>query len=378
MKYDVSVVVPMYNAEKFIRACVDSALNQTLKNVEVIIVDDRSPDNSLNLCRELYGNNDRVKIVQQPVNHGPGAARNTGIREASGEYIAFLDSDDEMMPEHLQSMFTAAKEHDADVIHNNLIRIMLPLEDGSIPVEMLNHLESTVMSNMNVGKRVTGIEILTADLGQRFDLWKKGGLHCNVGNKMFRRSLILENGLSFPEAKFPEGTMLSEDEIFCLQCILTAKNYVLMPGGTYILRFNETSSTRVAKTITRIIQAIESQLEVINSLREISGRIPFLKNKENFTAAVDTILRNTEEFTVRNHYQEAGQEHLRQDESFSAFFREEFGDKAPYVEFLFYQLHETYPKLPKLFLTDHDALEDLRRAFKEAQAAGKEFIIERK
>ena len=376
MSYDVSVVVPMYNAEKFIRPCVDSALNQTMKNVEVIIVDDRSTDNSLNLCRELYGNNDRVKIFQQPVNHGPGAARNSGIREASGEYIAFLDSDDEIMPEHLQQMFTAAKENDADVIHNNRIRIMLPLDDGTIPAEMLSYPENIIMGKWDIGERVTSIQPLP-DVSKRFRLWTKGGLHCHVGNKLFRRSLIVDNGLSYPEAKLPGGTMLSEDELFCLQCILTAKNYVRVPTSGYIFRFNESSSTKIAKTITRIINALGSQLEVIKSLREISGRIPFLKDEANFTAAVNTILANIEEFTLRNHYQEAGQERLRNDENFCSFFRENFGEKAPYVEFLFYQLHETYPKLPKLFLTDHDALEGLKRAFNEAKEAGKDFLIER-
>ena len=108
MRFDVSVVIPLYNAERFIRVCVDSVLNQTLENVEAVIVDDSSPDNSLNLCRELYGNNERVQIVQQPENKGPGAARNRGVLEARGEYIAFLDSDDEMMPDNLQRIFTVA------------------------------------------------------------------------------------------------------------------------------------------------------------------------------------------------------------------------------------------------------------------------------
>ena len=378
MSYDVSVVVPVYNAEKYIRFCVDSALNQTLKNIEVIIVDDRSTDNSLNLCRELYGNNNRVKIFQQPVNHGPGAARNAGIREASGEYIAFLDSDDEIMPEHLQNMFTAAKEHDADVLHNNCLRIMLPLEDGTIPAEMLDYPDNIIITRMDIGEARTEIQKLSDNLAERFDLWIKGSLHIHVGNKLFRRSFVVDNGLSFPEAKFPGGTMLSEDEIFCLQCILSAKNYVLMPGGWYVVRFNDTSATRTAKTVTRIINAVQSNLEVVKCLRAMGEKIPFMKDEANFTAAVNAILRKTENFAVRPNYQDAGQESLRADERFSALFREEFGDKAPYVEFLFYQLHETYPELPKLFLMDHDAMEAVRRAFKEAKAAGKEFIIERK
>ncbi len=378
MSCDVSVVVPMYNAGKFIRPCVGSALNQTMKNIEVIIVDDRSTDNSLNLCREIYGGNERVKIFQQPVNHGPGAARNRGIREASGEYIAFLDSDDEIMPEQLQKMFSAAKEHDADVLHNDSLRIMLPLEDDTIPAEMLSHPDNIIINKMDIGEGIKDIQTLPADLSQRFSRWKNGGLHCHVGNKLFRRSLIADNALSFPEAKLQGGTMLSEDDLFCLQCLLAAKNYVLMPGGWYVIRFNDTSATRIAKTVTKIINAVGSQLEVIKSLREISERIPFLKDKANFTAAVNTILKTTEDFAVRPNYQEAGQQLLRDDEALSAFFNEEFGENAPYVEFLFFQLHETYPKLPKLFVMDYDAMDKVRRAFKEAKEAGREFIMERK
>lgn len=387
MSYDVSVVVPMYNAEKFIRSCVGSALNQTMKNIEVIIIDDCSTDNSLNLCRELYGSNDRVKIFQQPVNHGPGAARNAGIREASGEYIAFLDSDDEMLPENLQKMYTAAKEHDADVLHNDCLRIMLPLEDGKIPAEMLDYPDNIIISRMDVGEARTEIQKLSDNLADRFDLWIKGSLHIHVGNKMFRRSFVVDNGLSFPEAKFPEGTMLSEDDIFCLQCILTAKNYVLMPGGWYVIRFNDTSATRIAKTVVKIINAVHSQLEVVKCLRAMGERIPFMKDEANFTKAADTILRRTEDFAVRLNYQNvcqeaagqgSGSEALRTYEKFSTLFREEFGDKAPYVEFLFFQLHDTYPELPKLFVLNHEAMEAVKRAFKEAQAAGKEFIIERK
>ena len=86
-------------------------------------------------------------------------------------------------------------------------------------------------------------------------------------------------------------------------------------------------------------------------------------------------LKRIEDFAVRNNYQDAGQKCLRKDESLSAFFRENFGDKAPYVEFLSYQLHETYPKLPKLFVLEHDAMDKVRRAFKKAKEAGGEFII---
>ena len=146
---------------------------------------------------------------------------------------------------------------------------------------------------------------------------------------------------------------------------------MLVPGGHYVFRFNETSATKVDKPITRIVNALGSQLEVIKSLRVISERIPFLKDEANFTAVVENIFSNIELYTLRNHYQATGQKTRRKNEKICAFFRDNFGDKAPYVEFLFYQLHETYPKLPKSFFFDADALKDLRRKVKEAQESGK-------
>ena len=91
MKADVSVVMPLYNAKDYVKLAVDSILNQTLAGIELLIVDDCSTDGSLELCRELYGHDKRVRIIQQPKNMGPGAARNTGIRSATGDYVTFVD-----------------------------------------------------------------------------------------------------------------------------------------------------------------------------------------------------------------------------------------------------------------------------------------------
>ena len=117
MTPDVSVIIPLYNAEKYIQTCVDSVLNQTLKNIEVIIIDDCSTDKSFELCKKLYGEDKRVVLLQQEKNGGPGLARNSGIKRATGKYIAFTDSDDQMIPDTLLKMFNAAEKYNADVLH---------------------------------------------------------------------------------------------------------------------------------------------------------------------------------------------------------------------------------------------------------------------
>lgn len=97
----VSVVIPVYNRQATIQRAVDSVLNQTYSNIEVLVVDDGSTDNSLEMLKK-YDNDNRVKIFCQKLNQGANAARNRGIREAKGEYIAFHDSDDEWLPEKLE------------------------------------------------------------------------------------------------------------------------------------------------------------------------------------------------------------------------------------------------------------------------------------
>ena len=97
----VSVVIPVYNREDTIQRAVDSVLNQTYSNIEVLVVDDGSKDNSLEMLKK-YHNDNRVKIFCQEFNQGANAARNRGIREAKGEYIAFHDSDDEWLPDKLE------------------------------------------------------------------------------------------------------------------------------------------------------------------------------------------------------------------------------------------------------------------------------------
>ena len=94
----VSVIIPLYNREKTIQRAVDSVLNQIYTNIEVIVVDDGSTDDSVKMLHK-YGGDERVKVFCQPQNKGANAARNRGIREARGEYIAFHDSDDAWLPD---------------------------------------------------------------------------------------------------------------------------------------------------------------------------------------------------------------------------------------------------------------------------------------
>lgn len=117
----VSVIIPVYNTEKYLRKCLDSVCSQTLKDIEIICVNDCSPDNSLDILREYAENDDRIKIIDFAENKGAAAARNAGIDLARGEYLGFVDSDDFVDLDFYEKLYDKAVETDADIIKSNLV-----------------------------------------------------------------------------------------------------------------------------------------------------------------------------------------------------------------------------------------------------------------
>ncbi len=111
----VSVVLPVYNVAAYLPKCLESLLNQTLKEIEIICVNDCSPDNSLEILKQYAAKDNRIKIIDQ-TNTGPGVARNNGIKAATGEYVGFVDPDDWAEPEMFAKMYTAAIEQNADIV----------------------------------------------------------------------------------------------------------------------------------------------------------------------------------------------------------------------------------------------------------------------
>ena len=111
----VSVVMPVYNVENYIEECLDSLINQTLKEIEIICVDDGSTDGTLKLLYKYEEADSRVKIIQQQ-NQYAGVARNNGMKHAVGEYIIFLDSDDFFEKTMLEKMYNEAKRTEADLV----------------------------------------------------------------------------------------------------------------------------------------------------------------------------------------------------------------------------------------------------------------------
>lgn len=220
-----SVIIPAYNAEKYIHECVQSLQAQTFKNFEIIIVDDGSTDKTATICdslKEVFPNL-VFKVIHQS-NQRQIAARMTGVDYAIGEYCIFVDADDKLVPHALQKIKDIIDEYNVDIVIYNGLRFW---KDKSIPF-WSHYKEKTTL--------------LTDKL---FDEFRKDALVTsrfnNVWNKAFKRSIITES------YKFDNVSFITNGEDYLMQIpwLDTALNAVYLPANLYLYRANEESVTSV-------------------------------------------------------------------------------------------------------------------------------------
>lgn len=220
----VSVVIPIYNTEKYLRQCVNSVLRQTYKNIEVVLVDDGSTDDSPVICDEYESMRANIVCVHQK-NGGLSAARNTGIRNATGDYILFLDSDDYWDdPCLVEKLVNETKNGEVDIVN---YRYKHFYEDKN---KMIDYLPSYV-TNIDSIRREDVLEIL---LG-------KGLFLASACNKLIRTSLMKEHELYFREG------IISEDVDWCARVMLACKTMSYNNSDAYIYRQRTGSITHTVR-----------------------------------------------------------------------------------------------------------------------------------
>lgn len=195
----VSIIVPVYNVDRYLCACLDSLIAQTLSDIEIILVDDGSTDNSGKICDQYAAENEsKVKVLHKE-NGGQSSARNLGVSIARGEYILFVDSDDYIRKDSCEVLYHAAVEHQADIVHGDTINDESNLESASF----------RKMRSEN--KVVAAIDFLQDSLeSETYDIvpWLN----------LIKRSLISEYHLTFFEGCF------YEDQLYNLQMLTLNPN----------------------------------------------------------------------------------------------------------------------------------------------------------
>lgn len=230
----ISVIIPLYNAEKFIRQCLISVLASKFKDYEVIVVDDCSTDNSVSEVKKLLPHFDgRLKLLSTEKNSGgAGVPRNIGIKNAAGKYITFIDNDDIILPTALGNFFQAAETFNADVVHTVKAFIFYYIEG-----KILNRADLQLQSDSS-DDGFTSPKLETKDLRRRMEDYIDGKYFWLPWGKFYRRNFLLENKIDFPQVSF------SEDMIFCFKCLCLSENYLRVPFATNIHRIRNDSLSK--------------------------------------------------------------------------------------------------------------------------------------
>jgi len=248
----VSIIIPVYNTEKYLRKCLDSVLNQTLSDLEIICIDDCSTDGSLTVLKEYAALDSRIKIIEFKENKGVSAARNTGIEAATGEYIGFVDPDDYIDFDFYEKLYNKANECKADIIKANLIKH----KNGECEISGVNNSIKKSQSKM--------------------------GFYSNFFSGIYKTSFVKENVLSF-NINYTNG----EDTLFLQKAIIAADSFNMINDTFYhyVRRFDgadsdilENNKVSSILNVRKEINSILNNSYLNNKLTKNDYKIAYLIN----------------------------------------------------------------------------------------------------
>ncbi|WP_051688387.1 glycosyltransferase [Butyrivibrio sp. AE2032] len=237
----ISVIVPIYKVEEYLPSCLDSICSQTYKNLEIVLVDDGSPDKCGDICDRYAESDPRIKVIHR-ANGGLSAARNTGIAVATGEYIGFVDSDDRIEPDMYQKLIAAAVSEDADLAACGR---MDAYADVSVPIRI----EAGIYKDRDILKAM-----LDDKLGEG-----------TVWNKIYRREYVVS-------ALFPEGYDF-EDVLTLYRFVARMNKAVVITDPLYIhlIRNSSICHDHTVKNLIDYWHAFHTRYTDVMSYPEYSG-----------------------------------------------------------------------------------------------------------
>ena len=261
----VSIIIPVYNVEPYIKRCIDSISSQTYKNLEIIVVDDGSKDNSASICEEGAKRDSRIKMIRKE-NAGAGYARNTGMDAAKGEYIFFVDSDDYIMPGCIERLLEVALKEDADIVKCSWI-------EGSED-------SYSKIPKKRTYKRYSNISA-----------FRTREMNIAVHGKLYKRSVV-------GDIRYPRETTF-DDEFFTYKLIYNAPKIIILDEAYYYYYVNPNSIMRGKRE--------KMPLQYIRAYEE---RIRFFKNKnEQELSGIshkEFAIRLMLSYMSKNQYKESG------------------------------------------------------------------------
>ena len=237
----ITIIVPVYNVEQYLRQAIESAINQTYKKIEILLVDDGSKDLSGSICDEFKKKDKRIKVFHQK-NKGLSGARNTGLKYATGDYIMFLDSDDVFEKDACENLLNYIEQTNADFVIGNYINMDEQGELWDKPV---------------FDSKYEEFKLSITDYEKSFYIMNSG-----VWNKIFRKSFLDKIKIKFKE-RLP-----AEDAIFSTYCFIKSKNVYYLPKVVYNYRLRFSNSISTSCTKDYFIGINKAYYTIYNNFKE--------------------------------------------------------------------------------------------------------------
>lgn len=257
----VSIIVPVYNVELFLKKCVNSILNQTFSNIEVILVDDGSTDSSKNICKQFQQIDSRIRVITK-INGGLSDARNAGLDVATGDYIIFVDSDDYVNENFVMKLVKSLEKNSAEIAIC-----------GFNVVKATNNYEETLDSTAGV---FSGRELLSKIMGVR------GYRYVVAWNKIYKRSL-------FQYIRFDKGKVF-EDEYICSRLLFNVSRVCVVNQPLYNYVQRESSITKSDLSWEKINMKKEMYIQRIDFFKEHQDEMLVRKAEVTFSNWIIEIL----------------------------------------------------------------------------------------
>lgn len=240
----VTIIIPCYNVDKYIKKCIDSVINQTYGNIQIILIDDGSLDNTNEVILELIKNKDNILYIRN-INAGVSNARNTGINNAAGDYIMFLDSDDYISKNMITNMFKLIIKYNSDLVRCNIKKEYV--EENSIKIEKPVYSKVRYLVKENFQKTIYKKILSTETMN-------------SACFSLFKTNIIKENNLFFRE-----DIHNGEDAIFFMNYIDKCKSMVYTPTSYYHYVIKNTGLTGSGLSMDKLW---DSKLKFIQELKE--------------------------------------------------------------------------------------------------------------
>ena len=241
--YSLSVILPVYNAAKYLTGMLDSLAVQTVKSeMQIILVDDGSTDGSAEICDEFASSHTDTVVIHRK-NGGVSAARNAGIREASGEYIGFVDADDTLAPDYFEKLLNAAKTNDCDMAMSGFT---LVFEGDHRPVSPFD--DGEIFERKDIADKIA--RRMLSD-----------GNNNSVWSKIFRRSVIEEHNI-----QFPQGIKIGEDKHFVLEFLAHCRRAVYAGNCGYFYINVASSAIHSDNKMQELLNTDDDEMRIFMSL----------------------------------------------------------------------------------------------------------------